>query len=145
METQLVTLVAAHSGTELTVPKEFFSYRALDEAEPVESTHGRNLIRFGVFGLNSSMYFNEASQEVLYGMSPQDVELVNTSLPRFTQCIVRLGEIFPFYGEESDVDEWEAGAQRVEDVIREVDLSAYREGAYWYEFRWDVSMGNFHE
>ncbi|MFD5006636.1 SUKH-4 family immunity protein [Streptomyces mutabilis] len=145
METQIVTIKAARSGTELIVPKEFFSYRALDEAERVDSASGRKLIRFGVFGLGSSMYFDEASREVLYGRTPQDVELVNTSLSAFTQCVVRLGEIFPFYDEEADVDEWEAGAQRVEDVIREVDLDAYREGAYWYEFRWDVSMGDFHE
>ncbi len=143
METQLVTVKAERSGAELVVPKEFFSYRALDEAETVDSAAGRKLIRFGVFGLGSSMYFDEASQEVLYGMNPQDVEVVNTSLSSFTRCVVRLGEIFPFYDEEADVDEWEAGAQRVEDIIREVDLGAYSEGAYWYEFRWDVSMGDF--
>ncbi|MEV7796399.1 SUKH-4 family immunity protein [Streptomyces sp. NPDC087512] len=145
MEIQLVTLKDARSGTELVVPEKFFSYMALDQAESVDLALGRNLIRFGVFGLGSSMYFDEASQEVLYGISPRGVELVNTSLSRFTQCVVRLSEISPFYGEEVDVDQWEAGAQRVEDVIREVDLSAYREGAYWYEFRWDVSMGDFCE
>ncbi|MER7780438.1 SUKH-4 family immunity protein [Streptomyces sp. NPDC096191] len=145
METQLVTLEVARSGTELVVPKLSFSSRALDEAEQVGPAFGRNLIRFGAFGLRSSVYFDETSQEVLYGMNPKDVALVNTSLSRFTQCVVRVSEIFPFYDEESDVDDWEAGAQRVEDVIREVDLSAYREGAYWYEFRWDVSMGDFHE
>ncbi|MDN3250944.1 MULTISPECIES: SUKH-4 family immunity protein [unclassified Streptomyces] len=145
METQIVTIKVARSGKELIVPKEFFSYRALDEAESVYSVSGRNLIRFGAFGLGSSMYFDEASREVLYGRNPQDVELVNTSLSSFTQCVVRLGGIFPFYDEEADVDDWEAGAQRVEDIIREVDSGAYREGAYWYEFRWDVSMGEFHE
>ncbi|MEV5019302.1 SUKH-4 family immunity protein [Streptomyces sp. NPDC053780] len=145
MEIRLVTLDVARSGTDLVVPEEFLSYRALDEVEPVESPLGRRLIRFGSFGLESSMYFDEASQEVLYGMIPQDVEMVNTSPSHFTQCIVRLSEIFPFFGEESDVDEWEAAARGVEDIIREVDTRAYYEGAYWNEFRWDVSIGDFHE
>ncbi|MZD53938.1 SUKH-4 family immunity protein [Streptomyces sp. SID5606] len=145
MEIRLVTLDVARSGTELVVPEEFFSYRALEEVEPVDSPLGTRLIRFGSFGLGTSMYFDEASQEVLHGLTPQDVAMVNTSPSHFTQCIVRLSEIFPFYGEESDVDEWEAAAKGVEDIIREVDPRAYYEGAYWYEFLWDVSIGDFHE
>ncbi|GGX63115.1 hypothetical protein GCM10010515_33470 [Streptomyces fructofermentans] len=145
MEARLVTLEVARSGAKLVVPKLFFSYKALDEAERVGPGSDGNLIRFGAFGLRSSVYFNETSHEVLYGMSPKDVALVNTSLSRFTQCVMRVGEMFPFYDEEGGVDEWEYGAQRLENVIREVDLSAYREGAYWYEFRWDVSMGDFYE
>ncbi|MFG2317685.1 SUKH-4 family immunity protein [Streptomyces tendae] len=144
MDIQLVTLTVGQSGTELIVPKEFFAYRALDEVESVSAGADVSLVRFGEFGMDSSMYFDVASSQVLYGMSAEDAELVNTSLSRFTQCIVRLGRMFPFYDDVSEVEEWEEAANRVERTIREIDPDAYHEGAYWYEFRWDVSMGDFH-
>ncbi|MGW5641146.1 hypothetical protein [Streptomyces sp. NPDC003832] len=62
----------------------------------------------------------------------------------FVECVRLLTEIFPFYSEEADDGEWEAGARRVQETIREIDAAAYQEGSFWYEFRWDVSMGEFH-
>ncbi|MGW1898920.1 SUKH-4 family immunity protein [Streptomyces hirsutus] len=145
MEVQFVTLELAQGGTALTVPDEFFAYRSLDAIERLRQGSGRSLIRFGVIGLESSVYLDEFSGEVLSGMDPGELEMVNTEISRFTQCVIRLADIFPFYGEDSDADEWEVGAQRVEGIIREVDPNAYHEGSYWYEFRWDVSMGEFYE
>ncbi|AQS65618.1 SUKH-4 family immunity protein [Streptomyces pactum] len=145
MNIDLVNLGIVHGGAELIVPHEFFSYRSLDSLEAVESDSGKALIRFGVFGLSVSVYLDQDSQEVLYGLNPGDVNIVNTSFPHFTQCVLRLSEMFPFYAEDSDADEWEEAAQRVEDVIREIDPSAYREGSFWYEFRWDVTTGDFHD
>ncbi|WP_159027752.1 SUKH-4 family immunity protein [Streptomyces pactum] len=144
MNTHFVSLGVMHGEAEFLVPRGFFTYRALDAPEMVESDSGRTLIRFGVMGLSVSMYLDKDSQEVLYGLSPGDVNIVNTSVSHFTQCILRLSDIFPFYDDDCDSDEWEVGAEKVEDVIREVDPSAYHEGSYWYEFRWDVTMGNFH-
>ncbi|MEU5521851.1 SUKH-4 family immunity protein [Streptomyces sp. NPDC047860] len=145
MDVDLVNIEIAQDGATLTVPSEFFSYRSLDVAEKVQAGSDRSLIRFGLIGLKSSIYFDQDSGEVLHGLNPEELGIVNTTISRFTECIVRVAEMFPFYDEGSDVDEWEAGAQRVEDVIGEVDPSAYRDGAFWYEFRWDVSMGDFHE
>ncbi|MFK4152935.1 SUKH-4 family immunity protein [Streptomyces fungicidicus] len=145
MEIQLISLNVARDGVALAVPKEFFGYRSLDEAERVQGDSGRSLIRFGIIGMSTSVYLDESSGRVLSGVDSRELDMVNTTVSRFTQCAIRLAEIFPFYEEGSDVDEWEAGAQRVEDVVREVDPEAYREGAYWYEFRWDVSMGEFYE
>ncbi|MDI6521793.1 SUKH-4 family immunity protein [Streptomyces coelicoflavus] len=145
MNIDLVNLGVTQGGKELIVPEEFFSYRSLDSLEEVESGSRKVLIRFGVFGLSGSVYLDQDSQEVLYGLDPRDVNIVNTSVSHFTQCAVRLSEMFPFYTEDSEVDEWEAAAQRVEDAIREIDPSVYREGSFWYEFRWDVTMGDFHD
>ncbi|MFE1028565.1 SUKH-4 family immunity protein [Streptomyces sp. NPDC058818] len=145
MNIDLVNLGVVHGGADLIVPETFFSYRSLDSFEAVESDSGKALIRFGVFGLSVSVYLDQNSQEVLYGLEPGDVNIVNTSSSHFTQCVLRLSEMFPFYAEGSDSDEWEAAAQRVEDVIRDIDPSAYHEGSFWYEFRWDVTMGDFHD
>lgn len=145
MNIDLVNHGAVRGGAELIVPEKFFSYRSLDSFETVESDSGKVLIRFGVFGLSVSMYLDQDSQEVLYGLNPGDVNIVNTSFSHFAQCVLRLSEMFPFYAEDSDVDEWEEAAQRVEDVIREIDPSAYREGSFWCEFRWDVTMGDLHD
>ncbi|GGW25186.1 hypothetical protein GCM10010294_70550 [Streptomyces griseoloalbus] len=145
MEIQLVDLKVARDNAMLTVPKEFFGYRSLDAAERVQGGSGRSLIRFGVIGLGVSVHLDESSGEVLSGADSGELDMVNTAISHFAQCVILLADMFPFYEEGSDVDEWEAGAQRVENIIREVDPNAYREGSYWYEFRWDVSMGEFYE
>lgn len=134
----------------MIVPGEFFAYRALEAVERVSSDAGRSLLRFGTIGspgpvgVAVSVFVDEETGEVVSGIEPGDVTPVNTSLRLFVDCAVRLAEMFPYYSEDSEYEDWEAGAQRVQEAVCEIDASAYQEGAYWYEFRWDVSRGEFH-
>ncbi|MEU9731464.1 SUKH-4 family immunity protein [Streptomyces sp. NPDC048002] len=150
MDIDLVRIVVEDSGFDFVVPVEFFGYRVVDEVEHVPTDAGRTLIRFGTIGrpgplgVGVSVFVDEETGEVVSGMEPDDVAPVNTSPALFTDCVRRLADIFPFYAEGSDPEDWEAGAQKVEEAIREIDSAAYQEGAFWYEFRWDVTMGDFH-
>jgi hypothetical protein len=150
LDIDLIGIPVEGGQSELIVPDEFFAYRALDVAVRVSSDAGRSLFRFGTIGspgpigVAVSVFVDEESGVVVSGIEPDDVIPVNTSLGLFVDCVRRLAEIFPFCSEDSDYEEWEAGAQRVQEVICEIDAAAYQEGAYWYEFRWDVSMGEFH-
>lgn len=141
---ELVRIPVKGGRSELIVPDVFFAYRALDVAERVSTEKGRSLVRFGVIGRATSVFVDEVSGEVLTGVDPGDVTVANTSITHFTDCVSRLAGIFPFYSENSEYEEWEAAARRVQEVVCEVDAAAYQEGAFWYEFRWDVSMGDFH-
>ncbi|KMS72302.1 hypothetical protein ACM01_23435 [Streptomyces viridochromogenes] len=135
--------MAVENGeSELIVPDGFFAYRALDAAERVSTETGRSLIRFGVIGRATSVFWDEGSGVVLSGLDSDQVTVVNASIGQFRDCVTRLADLMPFYSEDSDHEEWEAAARRVQEVICEVDAEAYREGAFWYEFRWDVSMGD---
>jgi hypothetical protein len=145
LKVRLVDLGSVYNGTQFIVPDEFFAYRSLDSIVRSQTETGIPLIQFGVIGLDVPVYLDGNSQKVLYGLEAAELKIVNTSISRFTQCVVRMSEMFPFYSEDSDVDDWEAGARNVENVIREIDPDAYCEGSYWYEFRWDVSMGDFHD
>lgn len=145
MDIRLVGIIVEGGGVELVIPEEFFAYRSLSSAERVASGSVRPLVRFGVFGRGVSLFFDEESGAVLSGVDPGDVALVNTSVGQFTECIQRLAAIYPFYSADSEFDAWEDAAQRVQDIVCEVDSAAYYEGSFWYEFRWDVSMGDFHE
>lgn len=150
LDIDLIGIPVEGGQSELIVPGEFFAYRALDTAVRVSTGAGRSLIRFGTIGspgpigVAVSVFVDEESGEVVSGIELDDVTPVNTSLSRFVDCVRRLAEVFPYYSEDSDYEEWEAGAQRVQDVVCEIDSAAYQEGAFWYEFRWDVSMGEFH-
>ena len=151
LDIDLIGIPVEGGPSELIVPDEFFAYRALDAAERVPSAAGRALLRFGTIGSPGpigaavSVFVDEESGEVVSGFGPDDVTPVNTTLGLFTDCVSRLAEIFPYSAEDSDYEEWKAGAERVQEAICEIDAAAYQEGAYWYEFRWDVSMGEFHE
>ncbi|MCX4905729.1 SUKH-4 family immunity protein [Streptomyces sp. NBC_00878] len=145
MEFNLVSVPVPSGDFELVVPDRFFAFRSLDVAERVASAEGGHLIRFGIIGRATSVFIGEDSGRVLSGMGPNDVAIVNTSLSQFIECVRDLTAMAPFYSEDSDLDEWENAALRVEELIRRVDPSAYVEGSFWYEFRWDVTMGDFHE
>ncbi|MGW0828635.1 SUKH-4 family immunity protein [Streptomyces sp. NPDC002845] len=145
MDLRLINIPVEGGVFELTVPNEFFAYRSLDSAQRVRSDSRRSLIRFGAVGRAASVFIDEESDEVLSGVHPDDASLVNSSVAQFVDCVRRVGDAFPFYSADSDFEEWEAAAQRVQDIICEVDSAAYREGSFWYEFRWDVSMGDFHD
>ncbi|PAZ15336.1 hypothetical protein CLM62_14190 [Streptomyces sp. SA15] len=145
MEVSYVNVPLEDGVLELTVPSEFFSYRPLTQAERVSSGTRSSLIKFGAIGRATSVYLDRDSGEVLSGVEPGDVALINTSMGKFFDCISRLAEIYPYYPAESEHEDWEAAAQRVQDIVCEVDATAYQEGLFWYEFRWDVSMGDFHD
>ncbi|MFC8198724.1 SUKH-4 family immunity protein [Streptomyces sp. NPDC057298] len=144
VEFNLVNVPVPSGDFELAVPDRFLGYHSLDVAETV-ATEGGYLTRFGIFGRATSVFVDEDSGRVLSGVDPNAVEIVNTSLSRFIECVRDLTTMAPFYSEDSDPDEWENAALRVEEVIRRIDPSAYGESSFWYEFRWDVTMGDFHE
>ncbi|MEV0225343.1 SUKH-4 family immunity protein [Streptomyces sp. NPDC050704] len=145
MDLPLVSVPVEGGCSELIVPGRFFAYRALDSAERGHSVSRRSLIRFGLFGRATSVFIDEDSGEVLWGLAADDLVLVNSSVAQFTDCMCRLADAFPFYSANSDHDEWETASQRVQDLVCGIDPAAYFEGSLWYEFRWDVSMGDFHE
>ncbi|MER5750104.1 SUKH-4 family immunity protein [Streptomyces sp. NPDC002088] len=140
-----VNISVAGGGPDFIVPSGFFAYRTLELAERVDAGERRFLIRFGIIGRVTSVFLDEDSWEVLSGLYSGDVVLVNASMSKFMDCISGLADMVPFYSADSDSGEWEAAAQRVQEFICEVDPSAYYEGGFWYDFRWDVSMGDFHE
>ncbi|MET8824949.1 SUKH-4 family immunity protein [Streptomyces sp. NPDC004610] len=144
MDLRLVTISVPGSGMELSAPEEFFAFRALDEPGEARSSEHGALVRFGLVGRAASVFLSEDSGEVFSGMTVENLTLVNTSLARFVECTRKLSALFPLYSSDSDFEEWERGAQRVQEVVGEIDPAAYFEGAFWYEFRWDVSMGDFH-
>ncbi|MER6678083.1 SUKH-4 family immunity protein [Streptomyces sp. NPDC000983] len=150
LDIDLIRISVEGGNSELIVPVEFFAYRSLGEAVRFSAEAGRSLIRFGTIGTPGpvgvavSVFVDEDSGEVVSGIEPDDTAPVNASLGMFVECVRCLTEIFPFYSEESDDEEWEAGARRVQETIREIDAAVYQEGSFWYEFRRDVSMGEFH-
>ncbi|MBU5944232.1 SUKH-4 family immunity protein [Streptomyces griseoincarnatus] len=146
MDVTTVTIPVDGESRELCVAAEFLAYAPLDRAERVSSLDGRtSLIRFGVIGRATHVFLDERTGWVVSGFNAADVALMNTSLDRFVECVARLAAFYPYYSAESDDEEWEMAAMRVQQVICEVDAAAYREGSFWYDFRWDVTQGDFYE
>lgn len=128
----------------LVVPKSFFSYRAVDHAERFH-VGSSVFVKFGSIGRAVSVFVNAVTGQVVSGITLDDTDFVNGSVAHFTECVRELTEKFPYYSADSDSDEWEEGARLVEETVKRIDSMAYREGSFWHEFRWDVSMGEFYE
>ncbi|MDG5806692.1 SUKH-4 family immunity protein [Streptomyces ossamyceticus] len=141
----MVSLPIFGGDSELVVPSEFFGYRSLDHAERAESGSRKSLVRFGVIGAATWVLWDTDSGEILSGVDSSELSLVNTSLARFVDCVDKVGEMFPFYAPDSEYEDWEAAAVRVQEVVKGIDPEAYREGLFWCEFRWELTMGEFHE
>jgi hypothetical protein len=145
MEFELVVMTDLEGEIELEVPAEFFAYQALDLIERVSGRGGRSFARLGSVEDEVGVYLDEDSGEVISWFDPDDVTFVNSSIEKFTECVRILTERFPYYSEDSDLEDWMGAAVEIQKLIKKIDPAAYREGSFWYEFRWDVTMGEYHE
>ncbi|MFD7232129.1 SUKH-4 family immunity protein [Streptomyces sp. NPDC059881] len=131
-------------GMDLVVPSSFFAYHAMDRAERVYS-NSFGFVKFGTIGRAVGIFVSEETGHVVSGVTLDDTDFVNGSIGQFTSCVRELTDKFPYYSANSASGDWEQGAQVVEETVKGIDAMAYREGSFWYEFRWDVSMGEFHD
>ncbi|MBA4862501.1 SUKH-4 family immunity protein [Streptomyces sp. PSKA54] len=145
MEFDLVVVNDLEGEVELEVPVEFFAYEASDFIERVSGIGGRSFARFGSLNVEVGVYLDEQSGDVVSWFDPDNVTFVNSSVGKFVECVHALTEAFPYYSKESDLEDWERAAVKIEEAIRKIDPAAYREESFWCEFRWDVTIGEYHE
>jgi hypothetical protein len=130
------------SDATLQVPKEFMTYSAADNVKKV-IVNGVEYLEFGSFGFAGSALLDANTGKVYARYYDDQLVFVNSSLGKFSECVKRLLQIYPFYEEGSEFEEWKAAGLRVEKIAREVDPEAYVDGeSFWFDFRWDVVMGD---
>jgi hypothetical protein len=128
------------------VPKNFFGkrYSARPLLEPIDVPGRGTLIRFGDLGLWGSIYADPATDEAIEEYPPTVPRLANSSLIQFSRTTKALIELFPYYDDGADLDEREAAAKRLRQVIRSVDQAAVDDpDSFWSTFLDDVSIGDF--
>jgi hypothetical protein len=129
------------------VPKHFFGrrYSALAEPLVVDSPSGTRLVRFGNTMLYGGIYLNPSTGEVLElvdhpGATPLPV---NTTLERFTMTVKTVIEMFPFYSDNSELEDRVKAAKEIAAAIRRIDPTALTPDSFWGTFIDDVINGDF--
>lgn len=88
---------------------------------------------------------HEQSGEVHSWFNADERQSVNSSVEAFNRKIDELSSRFPFYVEDSDLDDWDSAARMVRDVVAEIDPLAGDEQGFWSYFSSDVGGGDFFE
>ncbi|MGW5449269.1 SUKH-4 family immunity protein [Streptomyces asiaticus] len=119
-------------------------YRASERLECVAIEDHGEFLKFGSAGMFGSILLDPRSGQVMEsGRDLTSVSLVNTSLQCFISCVRGFIGCFPFYSRDSDSDEWESVAQKIEELVCRLDPEAYHEDSFWFEVRWSVATGDF--
>lgn len=135
---------ATPSSLEIPVGSVGEVYRAAERLEFVAIKDRGEFLRFGSAGMFGSILLDPRTGRVMEsGRDLASVSLVNTSMERFISCVRGFIGCFPFYSRDSGSDEWEAAAQKVEELVCRLDPEAYHEYSFWFEVRWSVATGDF--
>ncbi|MEV4339082.1 SUKH-4 family immunity protein [Streptomyces sp. NPDC049590] len=110
----------------------------------------RSFVWFGSSGATGRLMVDADSGNVVVAHDASTVIFVNESLGKFIEClevfssvVLHVEECDPAEVNDEDDDEDERMARRLEDRVRMVDSRAYKEGTFWYDIRWDVSLGDW--
>ncbi|MFE7114850.1 SUKH-4 family immunity protein [Streptomyces sp. NPDC057654] len=130
----------------IEAPAEMVGYRyeAADALTKVSGTGHGGFVRFGSNGVFGSTLLNTVTGEVVQHVPGADqLRLMNSSLPAFTEIVRAFFERFPFYGSDSDESEFKTAAADVERIVREIDPSAFIQDGFWATLVDDINMGDF--
>jgi hypothetical protein len=129
------------------VPQRFFGRRYSALAEPilVAYPNGTSLVRFGQTMVYGGIYLNPSTGEVLElvdhpGATPLPV---NTTLDRFTTTVEKVLGMFPFYSDNSELEDRVRVAKEIGAAIRQIDPFALSPDSFWATFLDDVINGDF--
>ncbi|MER6617835.1 SUKH-4 family immunity protein [Streptomyces xantholiticus] len=126
----------------VTVPAEFLTYKAAESVTELV-IEGIAYWRFGTFGMDGDALIHPESGMVKARFPGGPIIFVNSSLEAFADCVEGILAMYPFYGEDSKFEDWEAAAARVEDFVQRVDPAAYADDTFWFEFRWEIVQGDY--
>jgi hypothetical protein len=139
---QVETVVLKAPNRAVVVPAEFITYKAAESVTEL-TIDGVTYWRFGTFGMDGDALLHPESGVVKARYPHGPVHFVNSSMEAFTKCVEGVLAMYPFYGEDSEPEVCEAAAVRVEGFIQRVDPVAYEDDTFWFDFRWDVTLGDF--
>lgn len=109
----------------------------------LDRIQNRTFICFGTTGLFGRILIDSESGAVVeIHEGETSVKFVNSSIEKFVECLNFFSLLLSGAGGEPDGDSEEL-ADQLESAIRRIDSDAYTEGRFWYEIRWDVSLGDF--
>ncbi|GAA2733494.1 SUKH-4 family immunity protein [Streptomyces nogalater] len=109
----------------------------------------RSFVWFGSSGATGRLMVDSGSGSVFETHDASTVTFVNESLGKFIECLEAFSSVVLDGAEnrdpadEADEDEGERMARRLEERIRMIDPRAYEEDTFWYDIRWDVSLGDW--
>jgi hypothetical protein len=129
-----------------SLPKNFFGrrYAARPLVEEVDVPRRGNLIWFGDLGLWGRIYADPVTGEVVEMHPPAEPRLINSSLIQFSRTTKALVALFPYMGVDTDLDNREATAKKLAEVIRSIDPAAVDDpDSFWSTFLDDVAIGDF--
>jgi hypothetical protein len=126
----------------ITVPAGFVTYEALDCAETVV-IDGVSYLRFGTFGGDGKALIDLQTGVVYANYVDNEMIFVNSSVEKFTECVKGILSVYPLYDEGSEPEDWERAAKKVQELVARADSACYAHGTFWYEFRWDVTLGDY--
>lgn len=121
-----------------------YSYVAVEQPEIVESSGKGRLLRFGTSGLSEMICMDLDGGMILQlDSSATSARAVNSSLAKFNETTKAIIERFPFYGEEAEMDQFEAVSIELADIIRRIDPSVLTVDSFWDTFINDVAIGDY--
>jgi hypothetical protein len=127
------------------IPKRFFGYSAAEQVSRVNLPSRGPLVRFGTWGPFVGMYVDPSTNEVFSSVErPLTApRLVNSTLKHFGETVKAVLAMFPLYSREAELEERQAVAAKVADVIARIDAVASTPDTFWSTFIDDLVIGDF--
>jgi len=132
-------------GSRVQVATEFCFYRPTETLESVTVDGVGDFLRFGDIDGDSGIYVHKESGEVYSWFDSRERQFINSSIEAFNRVIRELSSRYPFYEENSDLEDWESAARMVRNVVADIDPLAADEEGFWSYFSSDVGTGDFFE
>ena len=128
------------------LPKSFFGRRYVALAEPVaQLRNGRHLVRFGDVLLFGGIFYDPSTGQVLQLPDAPGAasHIVNSTLDQFTSTVRAVIDMFPFYSDDSELEQRMEVAASISAAIGRLDAAALDPDGFWGTFLDDVVNGDF--
>jgi hypothetical protein len=128
--------------SERGVPKGLIAheYRIADRAtQPTE-----DLVCFGSSGLDGKICIEVPSGSIVRVFGDASTRrLVNSDLEAFTAVVSAVIERFPFYTQDSELEDWTRAADDIRGIVAGIDPPALADTGFWETFTDDVENGDY--
>jgi len=124
------------------VPKDLVgTYRVAERATLVAA----DLVCFGESGPDGRICLEVPGGAVVrvWDHNPSVRRLVNSDLGLFSSCVKAVIERFPFYQQDSELEQWTAAANDIRTIVADIDPPAIADTGFWESFTDDIEMGDY--
>lgn len=132
-------------GSHVRVAPSFCFYKPAEKLGSVTIDGAGTFVRFGKIGRDTGIYLHEETGQIYSWFDSDEKQFINSSIDAFNGIIGELSRRYPFYSEDTDVEDWEAAARMVRSIVTEIDPLAADEESFWSYFSSDVGGGDFFE